>query len=247
MKKLRLLGALCAVVLSFITLPSHAALIGVLPATLNGTDYQAYYDDVANLTWLANANAAGTPMNWATANAWAAGLNISGVTGWRLPATNPIDGTTADDATLAYNGTEDLGYNVSAPGTLYAGSFASEMAYLFYNTLGNKGYCDPVTSTAPTCSGPVSGWGLTNTGPFSNVQPGYHWSSTDYAPDTNFAWIFAFHSGGQDRDGKNSVYHAWAVQSGNAGAAVVPLPAAVWLFGSGLLGLVGIARRKKTA
>ena len=29
------------------------------------------------------------------------------------------------------------------------------------------------------------------------------------------------------------------------GPAVVPVPAAVWLFGSGLLGLVGIARRKK--
>ena len=29
--------------------------------------------------------------------------------------------------------------------------------------------------------------------------------------------------------------------------AVVPVPAAVWLFGSGLLGLVGIARRKKAA
>lgn len=28
-------------------------------------------------------------------------------------------------------------------------------------------------------------------------------------------------------------------------AAVVPVPAAVWLFGSGLLGLVGIARRKQ--
>ena len=28
---------------------------------------------------------------------------------------------------------------------------------------------------------------------------------------------------------------------------VVPVPAAVWLFGSGLLGLLGIARRKKTA
>ena len=26
---------------------------------------------------------------------------------------------------------------------------------------------------------------------------------------------------------------------------VVPIPAAVWLFGSGLLGLIGIARRKK--
>jgi hypothetical protein len=30
-------------------------------------------------------------------------------------------------------------------------------------------------------------------------------------------------------------------------STVVPVPAAVWLFGSGLLGLVGIARRKKAA
>jgi hypothetical protein len=30
-------------------------------------------------------------------------------------------------------------------------------------------------------------------------------------------------------------------------ATVVPIPAAVWLFGSGLLGLVGMARRKKAA
>lgn len=28
-------------------------------------------------------------------------------------------------------------------------------------------------------------------------------------------------------------------------AAVVPVPAAVWLFGSGLLGLIGFARKKK--
>ena len=27
----------------------------------------------------------------------------------------------------------------------------------------------------------------------------------------------------------------------------VPIPATVWLFGSGLLGLIGIARRKKTS
>jgi hypothetical protein len=30
-------------------------------------------------------------------------------------------------------------------------------------------------------------------------------------------------------------------------ASIVPLPPAVWLFGSGLLGLIGISRRKKTA
>jgi len=32
-----------------------------------------------------------------------------------------------------------------------------------------------------------------------------------------------------------------------AAAQPVPVPAAIWLFGSGLLGLVGIARRKRTA
>ena len=31
------------------------------------------------------------------------------------------------------------------------------------------------------------------------------------------------------------------------GQAAVPIPAAVWLFGSGLLGLVGLARRKITS
>ena len=30
----------------------------------------------------------------------------------------------------------------------------------------------------------------------------------------------------------------------NCRASVVPVPAAVWLFGSGLLGLIGVARRK---
>jgi hypothetical protein len=31
----------------------------------------------------------------------------------------------------------------------------------------------------------------------------------------------------------------------NYSPSTVPLPAAVWLFGSGLIGLIGIARRKK--
>jgi len=31
------------------------------------------------------------------------------------------------------------------------------------------------------------------------------------------------------------------------GVNIVPVPAAVWLFGSGLLGLIGIARRKEAA
>lgn len=57
----------------------------------------AYYDTVLDITWLADANAgAGSiyddgasstdgRMTWASANAWAASLNIAGITGWRLP------------------------------------------------------------------------------------------------------------------------------------------------------------------
>ena len=246
MKKSRLLGAVCAFVFGFISISSNAALIGVLPLTPGGTDYQAYYDDMADLSWLANANAAGTEMIWADAMTWATGLNINGVTGWRLPDTNPHNGTTADDILFVYDGSKYRGFNVSAPDTLYAGSKTVEMAYLFYNTLGNKGYCDPVLSTASTCSGQQSGWGLSNTGPFRNIQPSRsYWSSTRYN-----ATVFSFNFSDNPSNGSvnltnthsNNFNYAWAVHDGNVGA--VPIPAALWLFGSGLLGLIGLAKKK---
>ncbi len=37
----------------------------------------------------------------------------------------------------------------------------------------------------------------------------------------------------------------WGVENVRMDVQVVPVPAAVWLFGSGLIGLVGVARRKK--
>jgi hypothetical protein len=37
------------------------------------------------------------------------------------------------------------------------------------------------------------------------------------------------------------------ILTGNGSGAPVPLPAAVWLFGSGLMGLVGVSRRRKAA
>ena len=50
------------------------------------------YDSVRNITWLQNANANGL-MNWTAANAWAAGLNVGGFTGWRLPTALNADGS----------------------------------------------------------------------------------------------------------------------------------------------------------
>jgi len=84
---------------------------------------------------------------------------------------------------------------------------------------------------------------LTNTSPFSNVRTNHYWSATEVATIPTSAWFFHFNSGTQSHISKGTGKFAWAVQSGNVGA--VPIPAAVWLFGSGLLGLIGVARRKK--
>jgi hypothetical protein len=49
-------------------------------------------------------------------------------------------------------------------------------------------------------------------------------------------------------DGTGSIFAdagALGLASGPFDVAAVPVPAAAWLFGSGLLGLIGIARRKK--
>ena len=157
----------------------------------------AYYDNVADLTWLADANAAGTTMNWVDANNWATNFNVAGVTGWRLADS---DGCLGFDCT------------------------SSEMGGLFYTALSN------------------STGSLTNTGPFSNIQSDSYWLATEW--NSSIAWFFNMGTGGQNLDSKTGSFYGWAVQSGDVSA--VPVPAAVWLFGSGLLGLVGVARRKCT-
>ena len=235
--------ALSVVVLGASTLAQAAAVSGqgTWETTLQGRDldgnvttFEAYYDTALNITWLADANYAQTSgydadglMDWSTANAWAAGLNPygSGVTGWRLPT---VTDTGASGCDFAYTGT-DCGYNVNTA--------TGEMAHMFYTTLGNKAYYD--TSGV----GPQAGWGLTNTGLFSNVQSSSYWSGTEYAPDTSIAWHFAFNDGSQDPVSKVVGAYAWAVRPGDV--AAVPVPAAAWLFGSGLLGLLGVARARR--
>lgn len=254
MNKSHLMGALYAAVFSFITTTTFAVGVsgqGTWETTLqsrdldgNSSTIEAYYDTDLDITWLADANYAGTGMDWTTANSWAAGLY--GNAGWRLPYTNPVNGANYN-YDFSYQGTTDDGFNISAPGTTYAGSTGSEMAHLFHNTLGDIGYCGPSNTTEFTCTGRQDGYGLTNTGPFSNIQSYFYWSATEYAPITDVAWLFGFDSGDQTTGGKEFLFYVWAVHDGDVGAAVVPLPTAILLFCSGLLGLIGISRRKKAA
>jgi hypothetical protein len=229
MYRSRLTGALCAVVLTLIATASQATLVGVLPATPGGTDYQAHYDTEANLTWLADANAgAGSEydaffpdptgrMTWENANAWVDSLNINGVTGWRLPY------TPNNDPTCDYS-----------EGPSYPNCSGSDMGNLFYNVLGGVAGRSIATTHNDT-------YNL-----FSNISTQLTYWSTK--KDASNVWSFSFADGNVDaeadiRDG-GSLF-VWPVYSGNAGA--VPLPAAIYLFGSGFLGLIGIARRKKAA
>lgn len=205
--------------LTIISFNSNAALI----ERLGGL---AYYDDVADLTWLADANAAGTTMTWDVANAWVAGLNVDGVTGWRLPEVIDVGNDGETFGGNQYQGV-DAGYNITTH---------SELSNMYYNVLGNIADFD--------IAGTVQDGGLANRDPFSNLKWGYYWSGTAYAPQTvNNAWYFHTNSGRQSYAPKINTFYAWAVQSGDV--STVPVPAAVWLFGSGLLGLIAVAKRKK--
>ena len=194
------------------------------------------YDATLNVTWLRNANVNGA-MNWATANTWAANL-VTGsggtaISDWRLP-------TMADPAAacnfVGLSGT-NCGYNVATS--------TSEMASLFFNTLGNKSYYDT------SGNAPQAGWGLTNTGSFQNMRSHVYWSGTEEVLYPNNGWYFDTTSGLQYAFDKAGQLSAMAVHAGDVGSAVTPVPEpetyAMLLAGLGLIGAVVRSRRSDNA
>jgi hypothetical protein len=198
------------------------------------------YDTVLNITWLRDANANGG-MNWYNANAWANSLNIGGFTGWRLPK---VTDSAQIDYTYSFTGGTDRGYNVRTTGTPSGGTVYSEMASLYYDTLGNK--------ASQTCVG------LINTGDFQNLIPANYWSSFAGSPvglGGPYAWMFITGCGVQDlktQSGGNAEFvSAFAVRPGDVltaappGTGDVPIPAWALVLLAG--GLIEAARRRKAA
>lgn len=204
---------------------------------------EAYYDKALNITWLADANYAKTTnyansgafsaypspryggineqtgaMDWSVAQKWVQVLNIGGVSGWRLPSMVDTGAAGCWSFTTTGGALTDCGYNTDTS--------ISELAHLFYVTLGDKAYYDPATGLAPQ-----NGWGLSNTGPFVNMQSGRYWTNTKAG---KLVWVF-YTSGFQTEvEGGFDWSYAWAVHDGDIGAAV-PEPSGV------LLSLVGFA------
>ena len=197
---------------------------------------EAYFDTDLNITWLADANYARSTgydsdgrMNWAVATAWAAGLNPygSGITGWRL-------GTMPDTSPAACNVVEG-GPDCGSSGDTSMG----EMAHLSELNLGNHAIRTASGNLQPNET-------VINTGPFVNFRFGRYWMATEFEADTGLAWLFRFRDGKQRYVSESFERRAWAVHDGDVGAAVlaVPIPAAIWLFGSALIALGIIGPRK---
>jgi hypothetical protein len=207
---------------------------GIITDTPNSFDTPANSGSY-NLT-AGDFNTSTGNMNWWGAQAWVNYLNnisYAGITNWRLPKVTPVNGISFDH-TLSFNGTTDRGFNSTA-----VNATASEMAYLFLNELGNL-------SAFNTAGVAQAGSGLINSGPFANFQSAPYWSGAEFpftsTTDFDHAWLFSNANGAQGSGFKNDNTRFYALA-----VAPVPVPGAVWLMGSAIVGLMGLNRKRAVA
>lgn len=170
------------------------------------------YDDVLDITWAQPD----TVRHWGAANTWAAGLMLGGVSGWRLPYINVAAGA----------GPITIGGVVDCRTATELACRDNELGYMFYQNLGGTYGSSILTSGDPDLA------------LFPTLPSSFYWSGTEL--NSLNAWAFSFSNGLQGGGGSLFSNYSWAVHAGNVSA--VPVPAAVWLFNSGLLGLIGMAR-----
>ncbi len=177
-------------------------------------------DSALNVTWT-DINSG--PVNYFQAQTWVASLNAEaygGYSDWKLPtgAGYFTTGTYPGDPT-----NYGTGFGLSTD------TANNQLGYLFANELGNT----------PADSGAL------NFGPFGAVgqQSTVYWSSNINDADTSREWAYNTELAGEsDTYQKGIEGYALAVRAGQV--SPVPLPAAAWLLGSGLLGLFGWPRRR---
>lgn len=201
----------------------------LLPRDINGDGViDAYYDTTLKITWLANWNVNGG-MTWNDAMAWAAGLNVYGLVGWRLPV---MSDTGTIGCNYSYSGT-DCGYNVDTS--------TSEIAHMWYVTLGGK----PLYDTAGNNTGYYTGPPTANDANFVGMQYGYYWIGTSYKGlPPGRAWSFSTNVGQQGTyalDGANGGLFAVAVHDGDVQA--IPEPATYGLLLAGIMVISASMRR----
>lgn len=98
-------------------------------------------------------------------------------------------------------------------------------------------------SSASTCTGSGSIFGATVCGTASSVNPAWEGLELNFVFSNNLD-TFTGSIVGISQSG-SSISQNTTSFNYSVGGEVVPVPAAAWLFGSALLGLTGVARRKR--
>lgn len=125
----------------------------------------------------------------------------------------------------------------TTPGTTTGVTSEGEMGHLFYielkNPIGVDGVGNPI--------------GLfINSGPFTNLKQGFYTSTTHNGYQY---YCFIFDNGQQilaDINYWSGGINGLVVHDGNIGGPLIPISPSVILFGSGLLGLVGLRRFRRS-
>jgi len=207
----------------------------LLPRDINGDGaVDAFYDTVLDVSWLADGAVIGVTTG-GEASAWAANLDVHGITGWRLPTM--ID-TGAPGCDHSFAGGTDCGFNpqtISQDGQ----TVFSEMAHLGFVSLGNKAYCLPGDSE---CMAPQPDWGLTNTGGFRNLYGTAYWLGLAFEPyPVDMVWTFDTQYGYQNGFPQEWEGLSIAVHAGDVAAVPEPQTSALLLLG--VAGVLATVRR----
>ncbi|HRX69609.1 MAG: DUF1566 domain-containing protein [Candidatus Competibacteraceae bacterium] len=216
------------------------------------------YDDVLDITWLADANlfktqydADNTVVNQiisavptitdstGTHNVVAGDFFTGGggMTWWGAMAwAEWLNFGGYDDWRLPTTLQPDSSCEYQSGGVSYGDNCTgSEMGHMFYNNLG-----------ATVGSSILNGSNTANLSLFSGIQNFVYWSGTEYAPGTYSAWFFNADFGNQFALNKDIENFAWAVRSGDVAAVdpSIPEPGSLTLVGLGLVGLGWVRRRR---
>jgi len=221
-----------------VTMNANAALV----SRLNG---QVVYDTDLGISWITDTNLSasntfGLPTNTSlgTYPSDTSGVNgeIQVVGSMNYPAAlfwidamNSSSYLGFNDWRLPSTLQPDAGCSIQdSLGSRQFGCTGSELGHLHYNEF------DATANSSALDGNPAE------LAKFSDIIGGPYW--TGQQASVSGAWMFNFSSGGQFVSPTLSSLLVIAVRSGDV--AVVPVPVAFWLFSSGLVGLIGFARKK---
>jgi hypothetical protein len=228
------------IALAFIT---SATMAGTAQAALSTNGNGLIYDNISNISFTSDANLFKTQAT-SDANLINTIIFDMATVGTHTVATTDFDKTTGTmnwwgaQAWIGYlNATTYHGYNTwslpsTNPATVSTVQIGSQLSELFYSELGGSSGSSIVVSHNA------------NYNLFTNLSnAAVFWSSTEnVAQPTTSAWYFDNTNGGQGFSNKSAFFSALPIIQGNA--SPVPVPGAVWLFSSGLIGLCGFKKRK---